>query len=353
MYTELSRNKVIKHNRNITEYNIIMKTEINFKPQGLFKSGHFQTVYASLFHKPTKLENTQRIPLKTEENTTIEYELNKAQKNTTNLVILVHGLEGSSNSNYIVSTAKKLVEHNFDVIRINLRNCGNTIHLTRTFYNAGLTHDLKYLLDKIHEDDNYENIFLAGFSLGANLVLKLGGEYGDNFPKKLKGICAVSPPLELEQSSKSMLKLSNKIYDQYYLKRLLKTYRKKGEYFPDVIDLALLKRVKKLFDFDNLITGPHFNYKDALDYYSKNSSINFLEAIKVKTLIIQAKDDPIIPPISTEKAMLIKNAYIQYLFVAHGGHVGFINSKTASKNDLDIYWSENRIVDFVTSNFLV
>lgn len=321
---------------------------VEFNPVGLFRNGHFQTIYNALFYNPLDLKNTQNVEVKIDSKNTITCDYNESTNNPTHtLVILVHGLEGSAKSNYIVSSAQKLLNKGFSVVRMNIRNCGGTSHLSETLYNAGLSDDVKKVIDFFIEKYKYTNIFAAGFSLGANTVLKMAGEYEDKYPKELKGVVAVSPPLDLSECSKEIILPKNIVYDDYYRKRLMKTYKNKKKFYPDNIDVGLLRKVKTLKDFDEYITGPAFGYKDAEDYYNSNSSLKFLPPIKVNTLIIQAKDDPIIPYASTEKALAINNSNIHFMVTKYGGHVGFINSFSASKNDIDRRWAENRIVEYV------
>lgn len=322
--------------------------QIEFAPLGLFKSGHFQTIYNAVFFNPLDLKNTKEFGVKIDDKNSIVCEYNQNDKNTTNTcVILLHGLEGSAKSNYVVSTAQKLFNKNFSVIRINIRNCGGTSHLSETLYNAGLSDDIKKVVQYAINNLGYKNIFAAGFSLGANTVLKMAGEYNNDYPEELKGVVAVSPPLDLLECSYEIIKPMNMVYDDHYRKRLIKTYRNKKKLYPDHIDLTIIKKIKNLKDFDDYITGPSFGYKDAEEYYKENSSLKFLPTIKLSTLIIQAKDDPIIPFNSTREALKIVNENIHYLITDHGGHVGFTNSLLASKKDIDRHWAENRIVDFV------
>ncbi len=325
-----------------------MNNNIEFKPDGFFKNGHFQTVYSALFHNPTELKNSEAVMIKTEENTTIGCEYNKAENAKNACTILIHGLEGSTESNYIVSTSKKLLAKGISVLRMNIRNCGGTMHLTNTFYNAGLTHDVNEIIKYCQEKLGHEKIYIVGYSLGANTVLKLAGE--SNYHQSLAGVVAVSPPLDLSMCANAIIRPDNKIYDLYYVRRMRRTYRNKKEFFPELVNLELLNKVRNLYDFDEYITGPLFNYKNAEDYYSQNSSLRFLVNIKVKTLIIQSKDDPIIPFKCTEEALKIENPNIQYLITEHGGHVGFINSLKSALKDHDRFWAENRIVDFITLN---
>jgi predicted alpha/beta-fold hydrolase len=321
---------------------------VGFNPVGLFKNGHFQTIYNALFYKPIDLENVKKLEIKIDEKNTIICDYNKSINNSTNtLVILVHGLEGSSQSNYIISTAQKLIKKGFSVLRMNIRNCGGTSHLSETLYNAGLSDDVKKIIDYFIDKYDYKNIFACGFSLGANTVLKMAGEYSSNYPKELKGVVAISPPLDLSESSEAIVLPRNMIYDDHYRKRLIKTYKNKKKFYPDNIDVGILKKIKNLKDFDDYITGPSFGYKNAEEYYRLNSSLKFLPDVNVSTLIIQSKDDPIIPFNSTIKAINLNNENIHFLITEYGGHVGFINSFSASKNDIDRRWAENRVVEFV------
>lgn len=322
--------------------------EIEFNPVGLFKNGHFQTIYSALFYKPATIKNAKKIEIKIDDKNTIIGDYSKSENNKTKtLVILVHGLEGSSESNYVVSTANKLIKKGYSILRMNIRNCGGTSHLSDTLYNAGLSDDVKKIIEYFINNSDYKNIFACGFSLGANTVLKMAGEYSNNYPKELKGVVAVSPPLDLAECSEEIILPKNIVYDDHYRKRLIKTYKNKKRTHPQNIDLTLLSKIKNLKDFDNYITGPSFGYKDAYDYYQSNSSLKFLPGIKVYTLIIQSQDDPIIPFNSTIKAMNIDNKNLHFLITKHGGHVGFINSYSSSKSDIDRRWAENRIVEFV------
>lgn len=323
----------------------IIKPQIALKPQGFFRNGHFQTIYSSLFHKPTKNFDSDSIIIKLDEVNSVK--CFHTHKHSNICVILVHGLEGSSESSYVLSTAKKLINKGFSVVRMNLRNCGDTLELCETLYNAGLGNDVLKVAEHLHTKFGYKKIFTVGYSLGANTVLKMAGEMKKEYHNFISGVCAISPPLDLTQSSEAISKISNKIYDNHYLKRLIKTYIKKHKLYPKKYPLDVLKKIKNLKDFDNLITGPSFGYIDGQDYYVKNSSLAFIKDIDINTLIIQSKDDPIIPFDSTLRALNIKNHKVKYMISEHGGHVGFINSYPESFKDIDSFWAENRIVDFV------
>ncbi|MFN8674401.1 MAG: alpha/beta fold hydrolase [Candidatus Sericytochromatia bacterium] len=326
--------------------NKIIEPKIKFKPHLISRNGHFQTIFSSIFHKNIDLPKHQDIIINLDDKNSVKCFYHK--NNSQNCAILVHGLEGSADSGYVSSTAKKLLKKGFSVIRVNLRNCGNTLELCETLYNAGMSQDILKIAEYSNKNLNYNNIFLVGFSLGANIVLKASGEI--NNQTYIKKIVSISPPLDLAECSNAILKPENKIYDNYYLKKLLRTYIKKYKLFPNIYKLSLLEKINNLQDFDNFITAPYSGYKDAFDYYNQNSSINFIEHAKVDTLIIQAKDDPIIPFSSTERALKIDNPKVKYLISKHGGHVGFINSFKNTFNDVDVYWAENRAIDFFTSD---
>lgn len=327
----------------------IKQPRVPFKPKGLFKNGHVQTIYAALFHTRPFLKPTKKLYIPVDKETMLACEYNQAYNSPNHqVVILVHGLGSCAHANYINSTARKLLSKGFDVIRINIRGSGPTLHLTPTLYHAGLTIDVKTTLEYTIESLQYKDVILAGFSMGANIVLKLAGEYGESTPSELKGICAVSPPLNMPECSDAIKKLQNRVYDDYYLKHIKIAFRKKTRYFPEEYNLDMLERIKILYHFDDYLVAPQFGYKDADDYHRQNSSYDYLSAINVKTLLIQSDNDPIIPFKSTKSAMQeLVNPNLEYMIGHSGGHVGFINNKQLARQDVDSHWAENRIIDFV------
>src|SRR5207248_1838931 len=258
-------------------------------------------------------------------------------------LVMWHGMEGSTASAYMVSTAEKAFRAGFNVVRVNFRNCGGTEHLSPTLYHGGLTADLRVAIDALVKTDRLPHIFVAGFSLGGNLVLKLAGEYGDNPPPEVLGICAVSPSVDLGASTTNMAQRRNWIYQQDFLRRLKNRIRRKAKLFPDLYDVSGLGQVRSIEEFDDRFVAPAFGFADARDYYSKASSLPFIERIRIPTLIIHAEDDPFIPFAPLRDPSVAANPYVLLMATERGGHVAFLS---ANSEDEDRFWAENRLLEF-------
>ena len=259
-------------------------------------------------------------------------------------LVIIHGLEGSSRSPDILNLASKCAAAHMNVICLNLRNCGNTLHLCPGLYNGGMSDDVRLVLKELRERDGLTNIFVVGYSLGGNIVLKLGGELGRSGSDYLKGICAISPAIDLAACVRAIERGVNQFYEQRFLLGLKDKIRKKDRLFPGRYAVSQLPRVWTIRAFDNTFTAPDGGFADAEEYYFKSSSISILDQIDVPTLIIAAKDDPLVP-FSIFSSPKLNNPSIRLLTPDHGGHSGFLNA-IPSKSDNDIFWAENRVIQF-------
>ena len=313
-----------------------------FLPPRLLRNAHAMTMFAALYARQFALPPAERREFKTTPDTTIvAYCHWQAERRKHRTAILIHGLEGDAERHYMLGTTEKALRAGFNVVRMNVRNCGGTEHLTPTLYHSGWTADLRALLLELIGHDQLPAIFLIGFSMGANQSLKLAGELGEAAPPQLKGIAAISPPIDLELCSIAIRETRNIIYDRRFLKSLKLRMQRKSQLFPGVCDLEKLARARKLWDFDEVVTAPHFGFRDARDYYRQASSLPYLSRIRVPTLIIQAQDDPFIP--FTPFAELPKLEHVAVLAPPHGGHVGFWQPR---RNGGDNYWAEQVAVDY-------
>ncbi len=267
------------------------------------------------------------------------------QANRTDHATLVmwHGMEGSTESAYMLTTADKAYRLGFNVVRVNVRNCGGTDHLTPTLYHAGLTNDLRVIIDELIRIDGLSTIMIAGFSLGGNMTLKLAGEYGDEPPAEVKAICAVSPSVDLRTSTTLMARRRNWVYQQTFLRRLKMRIRKKAELFPRLYDATDLREIKSVEQFDNRYVAPAFGFADANDYYARASALPFIARIRIPTLIIHAHDDPFIPFAPLLDPSIAENPYVMLVAPKLGGHVAFLAKEGPNE---DRFWAENRLIDF-------
>jgi uncharacterized protein len=254
-------------------------------------------------------------------------------------LIMVHGLEGSSSAGYARSLSQAALEAGCATHRFNMRSCGGTEHLSgRTLYHSGQTADLMAVIRQMPPG---APIFLAGFSLGGNVVLKLAGELGAAASDLIAGVMAVSTPIDLAACVRQLDKPSNIFYARRFLARLKERIRAKERLTPGLFDLSGLERVRNIYHFDDRFTAQAFGFGSADNYYATQSSNQFLEHIRVPTLLVHAKDDPLIPFTVYDHPAFATNPYLRLLAVEHGGHLGFI-SKTRPR-----FWLDQVLVNWL------
>ena len=258
-------------------------------------------------------------------------------------VIIWHGMEGSTSSVYMWSTAEKAFRAGFNVIRVNYRNCGGSEHLTPTLYHGGMSADLRNVIDELISKDGLKRLFPIGFSLGGNMVLKLLGEYGENPPPEVVAASVVSPSVDLGASTNLILKGSNWLYHKNFVRSLKNRIRAKHRLFPQLYDLKKLEEIKTIKDFDECFTSVANGFANADDYYFKSSCVRVADQIRVPTLIIHAEDDPFIPFEPLRQKAFTDNPYLLLIRTATGGHVAFISARDKTE---DRFWAENRVVEF-------
>jgi len=319
-----------------------------FSPHPLFKSGHAQTLVAFAWPRRRGLRE-----LRDDEARLFEVEPGarvlvhcrwQEDRRACPTLLLVHGLEGSSESIYMMSTALKAHRAGFNVLRMNMRTCGDTLQLTQTLYNSGMSQDLRAIVEELIERDELTGVFLGGFSLGGNMSLKLAGEYGTDYPPELKGVCAISPSVELAASAETIEQRSNWVYHRRFMRSLKRRMREAARLYPERYDASRLALVRTLREFDERYTAPHGGFRDAADYYARSSSLPLIPRIRVPTLIIHAEDDPFIPFDSLRHPSVGANPNIFLLAPRRGGHVGFVADGNRAGEDR--FWAENRLIEF-------
>ena len=237
-------------------------------------------------------------------------------------LILVHGLEGSSAAGYARSLAQAALEAGYAVHRYNMRSCGGTEHLSgTTLYHSGQTSDLLAVIRQLY---GQSPIFLAGFSLGGNVVLKLAGELGESARELIAGVVGVSTPIDLAACVRQLDLRVNFIYANRFLSRLKQRVRLKERLTPGLFPIENLNRVKSVYEFDDKFTALTFGFGTADNYYATQSANQFLERIRIPTLLVQAKDDPLIPFEVYDHPAFSQNTWLRLVAVEHGGHLGFV-----------------------------
>lgn len=263
-------------------------------------------------------------------------------------LVLLHGLEGSCESNYMRGTGEKAWIAGFNVVRLNQRNCGGTEQLTPTLYHSGLSSDIRAVVYELIGRDGLPEIFAAGFSMGGNLVLKMAGEMGAAAPRELRAVAAVAPALDLASCADALAAPRNFIYEHHFVTRLKRHMRHKASLFPELYKLRGVpgfRRIRTVRDFDDVITARYCGFADASDYYARSSAARVVSEIRVPTLIITSKDDPFVPFDPFENPAIQGNARITLIATEHGGHCAFISQEDGGER----FWAEARIVEYCKS----
>ena len=320
-------------------------------------------------------------------------------------VLLLHGLEGSSNSQYVIGNTNKLWAAGFNVIRMNMRNCGASDlapnlapnlapdldrdlgifardstggssgaadekgdgraqagegsgkvsgmeRLSPTLYHSGMSGDVlavsRYFIGMM----GLESVALVGYSMGGNLVLKLAGEVtAESFPE-LRAVVGVSPAMDLGPSADALHRLQNRLYEKKFLRAMKQRFRRKVELFPERYSLDRLRGVDTLRAFDDRVTAFYEGFAGADDYYYRAAAARVVDSIAVPTLVLHALDDPFVRILPVTCERMRANENIAYVETQHGGHCAFLATADPVQNG-DGYWAEKTLLGFLLAHQMV
>jgi len=312
-----------------------------FKTAWLFQNPHFQTIWPALFrYTPKPAYTRERIELR--DGDFIDIDWCRGDKSSDNLVILFHGLEGSSHSPYILGMVNYLARLGIQSVAVNFRGCSGEMNRLPRAYHSGATDDLDEIITELKSRHPDKTLHAIGYSLGGNALLKWCAEKAGQNP--LGTAIAVSVPYKLAVASKT---LDGKDFFSFlYRRRLLKSLKKKTlqKIQQGILDMDpnKIKQIKKLYDFDDQVTAPLHGYAGADDYYHQASSYSHLDKIQVPTLLLHAEDDPFmnsdVIPENTEESRFVKLE-----LSPNGGHVGFFTPSSINGS----YWLESRILNYL------
>lgn len=261
------------------------------------------------------------------------------------ILIITHGLEGSSGSRYVKGVTRAVNEIGFDAVALNLRSCSGEPNRLYISYHSGKTDDLDHVVNHLIDDLGYDQIFLNGFSLGGNLSMKYAGERGSTIRSEVKGLIAVSTPCDLESTCTNLQRRRNWIYLKNFMITLKKKAILKQQSFPEQATYTLeqAKAARNFLDYDNLYTAPAHGFKNALDYYHSCSSNHFISGLTIPSLLINAVDDPFLTPECFPYEQARKHELFHFMAPRYGGHVGFTEHWRQKGNN----WVEERMVEFL------
>jgi uncharacterized protein len=261
-------------------------------------------------------------------------------------LLALHGLEGSSSAHYMVGLADKAFAQGFNVVRLNQRNCGGTEALSAGLYHSGLTHDPLTVMRELASTEGLTWFGVVGYSLGGNLTLKLAGEAGADpaLAPWLRGVCAVSPTMDLARCVDALERRSNVIYQWNFMRNLKSRMRRKAAAWPGRYDTAPLGGLRTVRGFDDAYTAPHHGFAGASDYYYRASALRVVDRIRVPALIVASDNDPFVPHEQFAAPEVTGNPHIRVLITRDGGHCGFFS---VPGPDFDGYWAERTAVEFL------
>ncbi|MBL7685288.1 MAG: alpha/beta fold hydrolase [Deltaproteobacteria bacterium] len=311
----------------------------NYITPALLRSGHLQTLYPFLFRKIDEI-TYRREKLYLEEEDFLD--LDWSEKGHSKLLILSHGLGGSSQSGYILGMIRHFHRAGWDALAWNGRGLGGESNQSLKMTHSGASQDLRAVIDHVLTTKAYEEIGLIGFSLGGNITLKYLGEMEKKIPGQIKRAVTFSVPCHLESSAWQLTRPTNILYMKSFLKRLYRYLKEKKEKLPNQINLDNYHLIKNFKQFDDRFVAPQHGFINAEDYWNQSSSIRYLNTISIPTLLVNAKDDPFLPNKCYPFEIADQHEFFHLEVPSFGGHVGFMQDLRHKQ-----YWSEERALKFM------
>lgn len=317
-----------------------------FRPHRLLRSGHLQTVVATIFSGQSFPYRAVRRPvlLESGDSTMLHDDRPTGWMPPSPVALLIHGLAGCSRSPYMVRVSGRLNEAGVRTFRMDLRACGAGEGLARLPYHPGCSHDLLAAVRRVTEICPGSPIHLVGFSIGGNVALKTLGEWPDRLPPELCRAVVVNPSIDLPACIANLSKGAARFYDRHFVKLNYRQLRRSAllvEHAPHVVDAP---RPRGQREFDDMYTAGMWGYKSVDRFYAETSAVSAIPDVRVPTLLIASRDDPLVP--FTQFERLSPPASITMHLTDHGGHLGFIGRRNG---DPDRRWMDWRIVDWVTA----
>jgi len=259
------------------------------------------------------------------------------------LVVILHGLEGSSRSHYASGLLRELEQVGFRGLVVNFRSCGGEVNRSRRMYHSGDTEDLEFIIDRLTVREPHLRLGLVGVSLGGNVALKWLAERGEEAPGQVAAAVAISTPFNLAACAAALDRgLNRTIYTANFLSTMKVKLDKKARLYEGVLDLAAARKAKTFAEYDRVVTAPLGGFTSERDYWSRSSSGPLLPQIRRPTLLINALNDPFIPASALPRTAVAKSRFLEAAFVPEGGHVGFLEGGPKKRS-----WAEARAVAFL------
>lgn len=316
-----------------------------FLPHVMLPSGHLQTIAGAYIkgHARRYRAAQHQVDLGDGDRIVLHDDCPDHWQQQSRVALLLHGVSGCHGSPYMVRIAGKLNDMGMRTFRMDMRGCGAGAKLAQHPGHAGRSDDARAAALTIRKLCPEAPLTFIGFSMGGNITLKLAGEIGSRPPGNLDSIIAVAPPIDLVVCGRNIDAGWNRIYSRNFSRRLIRFIHARREHMPRLAELSLRPVPTSIVDFDNRFTAPLSGFRDVTDYYTQSSAMPRMNNITLPTLILAAKDDPVIPVEIFHRADLSPSTKL--LLTEQGGHVAHIARSKGT--DPDRWWMDWRIVDWL------
>ena len=317
-----------------------------FEPHPWLPNGHLQTIVGNFLPRPafSLPTDSETIEVDPADGSRVlchchwQPEPGRPERLT---AVMVHGLEGSSESRYMKGIAARAWAAGMNVVRMNMRNCGGTEALTPTLYHSGRSDDVGAVVRFYAARFGLRRVALLGYSMGGNMVLKLAGEWGAQPP--IVAVATVCPAIDLAAGSDALHEPANRIYEDHFRRSLMRRLRLKSELFPGIYQLSGIGPIRSIREFDDKIVAPFSGFRDADDYYYRAASARVIDRVAVPTLVLCSQDDPFIRLTPESRERLLLNPHITFVESSHGGHCAFLSRRSAD----GVHWAEAAVIRFL------
>ncbi|HUK56844.1 MAG TPA: hydrolase [Nitrospiria bacterium] len=323
------------------------KAVSEFRPAWWLRGPHRQTVWRRLFdRRPEPPLLRERVDTPDGDFIDLDWFASVRRHGYRPLLVVLHGLEGSSRSPYVLGLLCEAERRGWDGVAINFRSCSGEINRRPRFYHSGETGDLDHIVSSVVSDNPGRPIGLVGYSLGGNVLLKWLGEHGEKIPESIRAAVAVSVPFDLAAAAHRIDHGIHRIYGQVFLRTLKQKVLLKVKMFPDLLDPKEVARIRSFAQFDDRVTAPIHGFKDARDYWTRSSAGPWLEEIRKPTFLLNAYDDPFLPASCLPHDAVARSPWLTAEFTPRGGHVGFVEGRSPGAVT---YWVDRRVLAYLDS----
>lgn len=317
--------------------------DLRFEPSRALRNGHLQTLWSSFGRRYRRLPSEVHT-VAVDSLTRVRVRVNEVHDSRAPAIVLVHGMASQSDAPYLRALADKANRAGMHAYRVDLRGCGQTESWSPLAYQAGLTSDLRAVLETVRRRQPQARVTLAAWSLGGNMALKLVGELGHAARRYVDQVVAVCPPIDLDAcATRTDGRGMARVYRAFLLRSLRAQVRQRARLGQERFEVgAQLARAKTLRTFDELVTARVWHYSDANEYYRHASAVPWIARIRVPTWIFATRDDPLVP-FEIFEALRVDHDVVRLQRFDHGGHCSFYARDRG--RDPDRWWIENRLID--------